>query len=185
LTTTGTVSQLISLPVLECDAHSHHSTLRERIVEHLFVGEALRRLWRKEITDVEVLRPEFDAHGYDLVMVRKDILRHIQFKTGTTRKPGNISVPLALASKPSGCVIWIGIARDLELKSFYWFGGKPGEPLPPIHDYSRPLRATGNKSGLKPPRQNHRLVPRDKFLPLDGIDAVLDMLFGGIPNGSL
>jgi hypothetical protein len=75
--------------------------------------------------------------------------------------------------------------QDLELKSFYWFGGKPDEPLPPIHDYSRPLRATGNKSGLKPPRQNHRLVPRDKFLPLDGIDAVLDMLFGGIPNGSL
>ena len=27
-------------------AHFSHSTLRERIVEHLFVGDALRALWR-------------------------------------------------------------------------------------------------------------------------------------------
>ena len=26
----------------------------------LFVGDALRTLWRREITDVEILRPEFD-----------------------------------------------------------------------------------------------------------------------------
>jgi hypothetical protein len=57
--------------------------LRERIVEHTFVGDALRVFWRRGILDVEVLRSEFDAHGYDVVMVRGDIVRHIQFKTGT------------------------------------------------------------------------------------------------------
>src|SRR5690348_2044567 len=45
-----------------------HSTLRERIVEHVFVGEALRQLWKRGARDVEVLRSEFDAGGYDLVM---------------------------------------------------------------------------------------------------------------------
>jgi len=68
------------------EIHSTHSTLRERIVEHVFVGEALRTLWRRGIVDVEVLRPEFDAHGYDLVIARGDIIRHIQLKTGTPKK---------------------------------------------------------------------------------------------------
>lgn len=53
---------------MDQDAHSHRSTLRERIIEPVFVGDALRLLWRRNITDVEVLRSEFDAHGYDLVM---------------------------------------------------------------------------------------------------------------------
>jgi hypothetical protein len=58
---------------------SIQSTLRERIVEHVFVGDALRTLWRRNITDVEILRPDFDAHGYDLVVCRGLIVRHIQF----------------------------------------------------------------------------------------------------------
>ena len=62
-----------------------HSTLRERVVEHVFVGEALRALWKQRIRAVEVLRSEFDAHGYDLVMARGPIVRHIQFKTGTEK----------------------------------------------------------------------------------------------------
>jgi len=45
------------------DRHFTHSTLRERIVEHVFVGDVLRTLWRLGVTDVEILRPEFDAHG--------------------------------------------------------------------------------------------------------------------------
>jgi hypothetical protein len=44
-------------------AHYEHSTLREHIVEHVFVGEALRALWRRGVVDAEVLRSDFDAHG--------------------------------------------------------------------------------------------------------------------------
>jgi len=51
----------------------------------VFVGDALRTLWRRGVYDVEVLRSESDAHGYDLVMVRSRIIRHIQFKTGTSK----------------------------------------------------------------------------------------------------
>src|SRR5579862_3621039 len=57
------------------DQDSRNSTLRERIVEHVFVGDALRRLWRLGITDVEVLRSEFDARGYDLVLSFKKVVR--------------------------------------------------------------------------------------------------------------
>ena len=45
------------------DRQFTHSTVGARIVEHIFVGEVLRKLWRPGLTDVEILRPEFDAHG--------------------------------------------------------------------------------------------------------------------------
>jgi len=53
-----------------------HSTLRERIVEHVF--GVLRTLWRRGITDVEILRPELNDHGYDVVMSRGPVVRHVQ-----------------------------------------------------------------------------------------------------------
>src|SRR5467141_3677437 len=109
------------------NSHFSHSTLRERIVEHTFVADTLRRLWQLGIVNVEVLRPEFDAHGYDLVMARGPIVRHIQLKTGTALAPGDVSVSRALADKPSGCVIWIRVTETLEMGPFFWFGGAPGE----------------------------------------------------------
>jgi hypothetical protein len=77
---------------MDTEAHFRQSTLRERIVEHVFIGEALRSLWRQDITNVEVLRSEFDAHGYDLVMAHRSIVRHIQFKTGTSKPRNGIAV---------------------------------------------------------------------------------------------
>lgn len=165
-------------------AHFHHSTLRERIVEHVFVGDALRRLWRRGVVDVEVLRSEFDAHGYDLVMARGRIVRHIQFKTGTAARPGKVSVARALEDKPSGCVIWIRVGHGLEMGPYFWLGGPPSGPLPPIGHLPNPLRATRNKQGERPPRQNHRSVPGSEFERLDTLDDVLEALFGGLPDGA-
>ena len=61
-----------------------------------------------------------------------------------------------LANKPSGCVIWIRVTDHLDMGPFFWFGGVPGEPLPPMDGYEIPLRATHNKKGERPPRRNHR-----------------------------
>ncbi|TIT11961.1 MAG: hypothetical protein E5W86_26655, partial [Mesorhizobium sp.] len=68
-------------------------------------------------------------HGYDLVMARGKVVRHIQFKTGTQKKPGSVSLSRALAEKPSGCAIWIRLEPDLGMGPFFWFGGPPGQPL--------------------------------------------------------
>jgi hypothetical protein len=164
------------------DKNSTNSTLRERIVEHVFVGDALRNLWRRGVVDVEVLRSEFDAHRYDLVMERGRIVRHIQFRTGNSKKPGDTSISLALAGKPSGCVIWIRVAANLEMGPYFWFGGAPGQQLPPIAHYPIPLRATHRKSGVRPPRNNHRLVPGEDIRVLGTLDEVLETLFGDLPN---
>jgi len=160
------------------DQNSTHSTLRERVVEHVFVGEALRTLWRHGVINVEVLRPEFDAHGYDLVMARGRIVRHIQFKTGRGKKPGDISIARSLASKPAGCVIWIRVSAALDMGPFFWFGGSVREPLPGIEAFAVPLRATHNKKGERPPRHNHREIPATLFEELSTLDDVLVRLLG-------
>jgi hypothetical protein len=166
---------------MESDAHFRQSTLRERIVEHVFIGDALRLFWRRGITDVEVLRSEFDAHDYDLVMARGRIVRHIQFKTGT-KKPAKVSVAQALADKPSGCVIFIMIAPTLELGPFYWFGADPGLPLPEIAGFRNPRRATHNKAGERPLRPNHREVAATHFSIVPSFPGILEKLFGPLPG---
>lgn len=160
---------------------STHSLLRERIIEHGFVGDVLRHLWRRGVTDVEVLRSEFDSHGYDLVMARGRMVRHLQLKTGTSAKPANVSVSLALGTKPSGCVLWIHVNDNLDMGPFFWFGGAPGHALPSIETFKTARRATHNKSGVRPERINHRLIPPNRFKRLENLDDVLVELFGQLP----
>lgn len=160
-------------------SHYVHSTLRERIVEHVFVGAALQRLWQRGVTDVEVLRSEFDAGGYDLVMSLRKTVRHIQFKTIMVGgKAASVKVSTKLAEKPSGCVIWIVITPKLELQSFLWFGGVPGQPIPDIASLKRARHTKANVHGVKAERANHRVVPRSRFERLATLDEVLERLFG-------
>jgi hypothetical protein len=158
------------------DRHFTHSTLREHIVEHVFVGEVLRTLWRHGATDVEILRPEFDAHGYDVVMSRGNVIRHIQLKT---QAGGKVSVSRALADKPSGCVVWIGLNKEtLQLGPFMWFGGLPGFPLPEILSYPNPRRPTHDSKGTRPLRKHHHVLPPSVFTKLKTLDEVVVRLFG-------
>jgi hypothetical protein len=131
------------------------------------------------VTDVEVLRSEFDAGGYDIVMSYRKIVRHIQFKTVMVDgKAANTKVSLKLMEKPSGCVIWIVVTPDLDLKSYLWFGGPPGGPPPDIRDMRVAKHTKGNAEGTKLERPNHRLVPRGLFEKLDTLDVVPHRLFG-------
>ncbi|MBB2157735.1 hypothetical protein HLH33_15710 [Gluconacetobacter diazotrophicus] len=154
--------------------------LRERIVEHVLVGEILRTLWRWGVTDVEVLRSEFDGFGYDLVLSRAGKVRYIQFKTGRRARPGAVPIALSLAAKPGGCVLWIAVTEQLELGPFWWFGGPPGAPLPAIAAYPVPQRQGRRADGNRPPRSNYREVPAAAFRRLATIDAVVEALFGPI-----
>jgi hypothetical protein len=166
----------------EDGSHSIRSTLRERTVEHVFVGDALRRLWQRGVTDIEVLRSEFDSGGYDLVMSYRKLVRHIQFKSVLEGgKAANVKVSLKLMEKPSGCVLWIVLSPELELKSYRWFGGAPGEPLPDIRNLKTAKHSKGNAEGAKLERPNHRIVPRARFEQLETLDAVLTRLFGSLP----
>lgn len=159
--------------------HSEHSMLRELIVEHLFIGAALRTFWQAGVTDVEVLRSEADSFGYDLVMSRKKIVRHIQLKTSKSDgKADAQKISLTLGEKPSGCVIWILVTEKLEFDSFLWFGGRPGAPLPSIEEMAIAKHSKGTSEGKKNLRLNHREVKRGDFTKLTSLDDVLRKLFG-------
>jgi hypothetical protein len=164
--------------------HSEHSMLRELIIEHVFIGEGLRKFWRCGITDVEVLRSEIDAFGYDLVMSRGEIVRHVQLKTTKVGgKADEVKVGLTLMKKPSGCVVWILVdPATLNMESFLWFGGAPGEPLPDISDLKVARHTKGNASGEKKERKDHRFVKRSSFEKLKTLDDVLAKLFGALPE---
>ena len=87
------------------DSHWLDSSLREKVLEHLFVGELLRFLWCRGRRDIEVLRAEVDRGGYDLAVECNGVLRHIQLKAShRDATASKVSVNIALAAKPNGCI---------------------------------------------------------------------------------
>jgi len=106
---------------------THDSTQRELLIEHLFVGELMKAMWRGGFSNIEVSKPQADNSGYDLVLETGKVIRHVQLKSShRLAKTANQKVHVALESKPSGCVIWVRFdAQTLELGPFLWFGGRP------------------------------------------------------------
>jgi hypothetical protein len=159
--------------------HAVHSVFRERIVEHLFIGGVLQLLWQRGITDVEVLRSEFDAGGYDLVMSYGETVRHIQLKVSVAGgKRTSVTASLNLMRKSSGCILWIVVTPKLDFESFLWFGKPPGQPLPDIREMKVAIHTKANASGVKLMRPNQRSIPRSAFVRVGALGEVVDRLFG-------
>ncbi|MGX5665887.1 hypothetical protein ACWKW9_07900 [Rhizobium daejeonense] len=156
--------------------HYENSSLRENILEHLFIGSALRGLWQQGIVDVEILRSEFDAYGYDLVISRGQVVRHVQLKSGTSLK--KVSVSKHLASKPSGCVVFICVDDQLSMGPFYYFGAPAGAPLPDIDTMKVARRATHTSQKVRPERHMHRELMTKEFRRFLTLDELLHALIG-------
>src|SRR4051794_28698699 len=87
--------------------HTQQSSLREKVLEHLFVGELLRSLWCKGIRHIGVVKAEGHSRCLDLGVGWNGVTRYIQLKA--TRQEGrrqHVDINVALAEKPGGCVIW-------------------------------------------------------------------------------
>lgn len=161
--------------------HAIYSSAREKLLEHLFVGEIMRHLWLSGRRDVELLRSEVDNGGYDLVLECNGIVRHVQLKASHRgSKTAKVNININLADRPSGCVIWIQFDETtLELGPYLWFGGKPGEPLPPLGDrVSRHTKA--DMTGLKKERPALREVRKASFVNLSTISDLAVTLFGKV-----
>lgn len=160
------------------------SSTLEKLLEHRFLAELTSQLWCRGTREFDILHSEVDAFGHDLVIECQGIIRHIQLKAmvrGGKRR--DVGVSVALAQRPSGCVIWMFYdPSTLELGPFLWLGTAPGEPLPPPG--GRTGRHTkGNAQGVKAERPGIRLVPRSRFEKIESIDALAERLFG-IPQGT-
>lgn len=165
---------------MESSPHTHQSTYREALLEHLFVGAVLRNLWIRGPVAVEVMKPQVDDAGYDIVMEANTTLRHIQLKSsflGATTSSQKVHV--RLAEKPSGCVVWIRFdPKTLEIGPFLWLGNPPGQKLPFSAAWKVARHTKGNAEGIKAERPNIRDVPRGAFDPIPTLDILVDRLFG-------
>jgi hypothetical protein len=174
-----------NIKALNVADHSLHSSYREMLLEHLFVGEVMRHLWVSGGKRLEILKPQVDDTGYDLVLELGQIVRHIQHKTsfgGSTVRRFNINAGLAV--KPSGCVICIQFKKEnLDLGPFLWFGAAPGKPLLDISGFPTAKHTKGNAKGVKTQRPNLKVVPYSAFEQVPDIDQLIVKLFGAQNDG--
>jgi len=159
------------------------SAFYEQLVEHVFISEVLQEAWYRYGETVEVLRSEVDASGYDVVFECNGILRHVQLKTSRSGgKTARQKVNIALAKKPSGCVVWIIRDEDHTKKrmtlSYRFFGNEAGSPLPSLDDYPTAKHTKGNKDGLKTERPAIRVIPIRDFVKIDTTAELVSRLFG-------
>ena len=164
--------------------HTEHSSYREKLVEHLFVGELLKESWRLDRCDLEVAKPEVDNAGYDLILEAHGVLRHVQLKAsfiGSSTAKQNLHV--RLGEKPSGCVVWIYFdEQTLALGPFLYFGGEPGERLPCMEGAKVAKHTRANQDGKKGERPNIREIRRGEFSSFSTLAGIYGALFGNAPE---
>lgn len=161
--------------------HFTHSSARENVLEHLFIGDLLRTLWCAGIHDAEILRSEVDDNGYDLVVECKGALRYIQLKSSFVgAKKSRLEINVKIETKPGGCVVWIIFDRsNLELGPFRFLGNLPGEAAPTLGDkVGRQTRP--NSKGEKSARPNMRVVNKGRFESIPSMKELVRRLFGDI-----
>ena len=161
-------------------AHSRQSSYREALLEHLFVGAMLRTLWCAGPISAEVMKPQVDDAGYDLVAEANGVIRHIQLKSSFRgAKTASQKIHIRLAEKLSGCVIWVVFdPATLALGPFLWFGSSPGKSLPDLSSFKVARHTKGDATGHKAERPMIRVVPKGRFNSLNTIEEVLGALFG-------
>ncbi len=162
------------------EKHYTDSNYRESLIEKRFLNELLTALWPEQ---VEVLRPEVDFAGYDLVLEARQQTRHVQLKTSMQKgsesemKKGYHGVRGRLGMKPAGCVLWIVVDDKLAPVQYRWFGNGPGEPLPGLSEFRKARHTRHDATGTKKERQDTYEVPRRHFKPVP-MEVVVEELFG-------
>lgn len=161
------------------EKHYLNSSYREKLIEHLFVGELLKISWIAGPCSIEIAKPEVDYQGYDLIAEENGLIRHIQLKASyLNAKTASQKVHTALASKPSGCVVWIHFnARTLDLGPFLFFGDVAGMPLPDLSGHKVAKHTKGDAQGVKAERPSIRVINRGQFKRYDTVEELYHVLF--------
>lgn len=160
-------------------SHSVNSSVREQVVECMFLGSLTQTLWTKGVVDFEILHAGSDHRGYDVLVEANGILRHIQLKSSLDgAKTSRQNVNLALGTKPSGCVIWVILdPESMDQIRYLWFGNEPGVPLD-IPGGRIAKHTKGDSKGTKTERPGIRIVNKGEFTQVESIFEIAELLFG-------
>lgn len=98
-----------------------HSSMRETIFEHKFIGDFLSHCWQQSRFDVEVLRSEIDDAGYDLVISIGKITSYLQLKV-TAKDTDTSEFPIheKLINKERSFILLIEYNRK-DLSEFIYY----------------------------------------------------------------
>jgi len=159
---------------------SHQSVYRERLLEHLLIGDLLRYSWLHAGATLEVSQPSIDRSGHDVVLEANGVTRHVQLKSSALGATTTVQkVHIGLLGKPSGCVIWTRFDRaSMALGPFLFFGDVPKAPLPSLADFRTAKHTKGDADGVRKERPNLRLIPISKFRHVPDMHALYVALFG-------
>jgi hypothetical protein len=159
--------------------HNEHSSYREKLIEHLFIGELLKLSWLRYDCDLEVSKPEVDNAGYDVILEANRVVRHVQLKASHFESSTSTQkLHIKLGDKLSGCVVWILFNDEtLELGPFLFFGNDAGEPLLGLDQLKPGKHTKANSQGEKAERPNIRVVNKGQFEKLETISDVYQRLF--------
>lgn len=160
--------------------HFLQSSYREKLIEHLFVGELLKHSWHHRKCALAIAKPEVDNGGYDIVAEEGDVIRHIQLKAARQgAAAASQKVHRALCGKPAGCVVWIQFDEaSLGLGPYLFFGNGPKERLS-VNDFKLAKHTKANAAGVKAERPNVHVVPRSEFRKIETIAELYVELFAG------
>ena len=161
------------------DQHYLKSSFREKLIEHLFIGELLKHSWFEDGCSLEFAKPEVDNQGYDLIAEQNGIIRHIQLKTSHLKaRTAKQKVHIALSSKPSGCVIWVFFnEQSMEVGPFLFFGSSAGLPLPSLDGFNVAKQTKANAEGIKTERPEIREIPKGQFRKYETVQEIYELLF--------
>jgi hypothetical protein len=176
------------MPFVESDAEaakamqSMRSQYREKMIEHVFVAEMWKEAWFRRKTVMEVLRSEVDGSGFDILLECQGVQRHIQLKaTEAKGKARRQDVNTILAKRAGGCVVWIFFDGDsvngLTSLRYWFFGGQPGENLPPLGDKVA-HHSKANMQRIKGERPGIRVLGRGAFTQIASSSDLFTTLFG-------
>ena len=160
-----------------------HSSYRERMLEYLFLSELLQEGWfRNPPRMVEVIRPDVDKFGYDLLLECEGMRRYVQLKSSDIKSSAKYraqTVNVELEAKQGGCVVQIlleevnasaGLKYQLEYrflgkedpKEFLGLGDKKGKNTSTGEERSNTREI--NVGGFDKPAKINQLF--DKLFPI-------------------
>ena len=156
---------------------NHESVYREKIVEHSLATQLLIHDWKTGAAKVDILKPEIDRFGYDLLVIRGSVSRFLQIKSSTITSPvGSHKVHVNLLNQPNGCVIWVVVKEDLSFSSFRVIipevGCSIGEQLFKVATHTK-----RNAQGVRTSRPNIRTIPKTRFEIVPSFEGVFSKLF--------
>lgn len=162
-------------------ALAERSSYVENVLRHAFLAELSYLVWENDPFDsLTISNAEVDDSGYDVVLARGNVIRHIQLKQAHEEKvPQKFSVRVSFAILPGSCLVVISHAlADLRPKSYAFYGGGPTDEMPYI-EVQRTTKSSGRRTadGQRVLRRNYRDAPFSRFKRGLSAKELLDELF--------